>query len=196
MAKSKYKLGKFYECERCGNVIKVVKEGGGNVICCVKALNETSAPPGGEPLPEEPPSARQPEPARPATGKPTPAPTSGARKAPPVDPATLVPVDVFQLRESGESGEEVFKKSLFKDDLSEVELLRLLYGQREASQSDANRDSVLSLLEGRGVFYIGNRECQVTTGATVLVPRGVQLGIKNTDPTEMVVLRVFAGVPS
>lgn len=43
MAKGAYKLNGIYTCTKCGNVIQIVEEGGGNVVCCLKALSEDQA---------------------------------------------------------------------------------------------------------------------------------------------------------
>lgn len=184
MAKNKYKLGSFFECERCGNIIKIVHEGGGNLICCVKALQETGPPPGevsGAPVPGGPVAAPAPPVARP--------------KGPAVDPSTIEPIDVFGIyveRDEDEM-ELVYRQQLFSGGGTEVELLRLLYGQQDIQKPVDGRDTILALLEGRGVFLIGGRECEVTTGATVLVPEGVGEGIRNTMPDEMIVLRILSG---
>ncbi len=185
MAKSKYKQGKYYECERCGNIIKICHEGGGNIICCVKALNETDTPAGessgggGSSPAAKAPAAKAPAKVAPAVS---------------IDASKILPIDIFGVRyDRGEDDlETVFKKQLFASSTADVELLRLNYGQEDA-RGPAEKDTILALMEGRGVFYIGGKECQVTTGATVLVPTGVKEGVKNTMPDEMIVLRIQSG---
>lgn len=201
MPKGKYKAGKYYECERCGNVIKLVTEGGGNIICCVKALGDTSPPPGEL-------AASAASPARPAAS-PAPAvmdavpvpddepepPKAAAKRGPRGAATASDPVDIFGVRDERDEDDavaSVFRKKLFEVYSTEVELLRLLYGQEEM-KADPDRECTLTLLEGRGIFVVGTKSCEVTTGATVLVPRGVTGGIKNTMPDAMVVLRVVSG---
>lgn len=31
---------KFYLCSKCGNLVELVREGGGNLVCCDTAMNE------------------------------------------------------------------------------------------------------------------------------------------------------------
>lgn len=190
MAKSKYKQGKYYECERCGNIIKICHEGGGNIICCVKALNETSTPAGESAGGAAPAAAAAPA----AKAAPAAAAKPVVKPAAAIDAGKILPVDIFGVRV--DRGEDdlamVFKKQLFATGAADVELLRLNYGQEDL-RGPVEKDTVLALMEGRGVFFINGRECQVTTGATVLVPTGVKEGIKNTMPDEMVVLRIQSG---
>ena len=34
---------KFYRCKRCGNIVAVVKNGGGKLVCCGEAMEEIVA---------------------------------------------------------------------------------------------------------------------------------------------------------
>ena len=34
---------KFYRCKRCGNIVAVVKNGGGKLVCCGEAMEEIIA---------------------------------------------------------------------------------------------------------------------------------------------------------
>lgn len=178
MAKNKYKTGHKYSCERCGNQVVVLGEGGGNLICCVKALTETGGPDDGAVFSDKsaPPAAS--EPAR------APRPAPGGE--------VYEPKDAFQEQQF--SGDGYVTRPLFENDLTLVELLCFQYGQQQEICACDDRDRTISLLEGRGLFQMEEREHKVTTGATLLVPRGVKCGVKNTNAGQMVVLVVSAKI--
>lgn len=43
MAKGSYKKNSVYVCSKCGNILQILEEGGGNIVCCLKALSEDPA---------------------------------------------------------------------------------------------------------------------------------------------------------
>ena len=171
MGKGEYRKGATYRCDRCGNVVCLVHEGGGNLVCCVKALKadpEASSSSLSIPVsaPEEE-SVSVEEPSR-------------------VLPEDVDPVDVFSLRGEAGQTQSIFTQKICEGGASDVSVMRLSYGQDEEEHVHRGQDHVLVLMEGRGV--IG-----VMTGSTLLVPRGVPHQIKNTSSSDLVVLEIGNG---
>ncbi len=194
MAKGKYALGKQYHCERCGNQIKVLGAGGGNLICCVKAM---------QPAPKEiadgTPTTGEAPAVIPNVGLPSETelksvvldePAAKLRKSAPVDPADLHPVYFYDVSEFG--ADQAVRKQLFNQGSQSIDLICLRYGQELPARA-YDVDQAILLIEGRGTFTLGDRQEDVSTGASLAIPAGVLCGIKNTSPDDMFVMAVSTG---
>lgn len=184
MAKGKYKSGFVYSCERCGNEVVVVTEGGGNLICCVKAMQPTGKR--GEDMPGyKGPTGKAA--AAPAAAPPPPpaAPTAApAAPRPKVDPAAVKPLYFYE-----QSAEPDERTGVHQGYDQQIDLICLRYGQKFDGRA-YDIDQTLILVEGRGSFFVNGREEELTTGGMMYVPAGIELSIKNTSTEDMFVLAV------
>ncbi len=186
MAKGKYALGEQYFCERCGNQIKVLDAGGGNLICCVKAMQRAKKDVADSSPVAAPKSVAEPQPQPGPTALATPEPK---KKRDPVDPATIQPVYFYDVSEFG--AKEAVRKPMFNGGDQNIDLICLRYSQSLPSQ-EYETDQAILLIEGRGTITLGSRQEDITTGASLVIPAGVTYGIKNTSPDDMFVVAISA----
>jgi len=70
-----------------------------------------------------------------------------------------------------------------------------LPGQQHAAHVHADQDKLYYVLSGTGEAQVGEDLRQVAQGDLILAPAGVAHGLKNTGPSPLVVLVVFAPPP-
>lgn len=185
MAKGKYEVGHFYVCERCGNEVKIVTSGGGNLICCVKAMQQSprkAEPEAAAGAPAKPGTARTP-----ATPPPAAPAKPNSKPRPPVDVASLKPLYFYDVGQF--ENDKPVRKPMFQVGDQNVELICLRYGQ-EVPPRPYDCDQTVFVIEGRGLFTLNERKEEIATGASIVVPAGIKYGIKNTSPDDMFVMAV------
>lgn len=70
-----------------------------------------------------------------------------------------------------------------------------LPGQQHAAHVHADQDKLYCVLSGTGEAQVGEDTRQVAQGDLILARAGVAHGLKNTGPSPLVVLVVFAPPP-
>lgn len=71
----------------------------------------------------------------------------------------------------------------------------LLPGQAQDPHAHPGADKFYLVLEGRGVFEVGDGRFEAAEGELVPAPAGVTHGVRNTGPGRLVVLTVIAPPP-
>lgn len=68
-------------------------------------------------------------------------------------------------------------------------------GQEHALHAHAGTDKLYVVLEGEGLFLLGDREIPMRAGEMLAAPEGVPHGIRNPGAQRLVVLAVLAPAP-
>ena len=68
-------------------------------------------------------------------------------------------------------------------------------GQEHALHAHAGMDKVYQVLEGEGLFLLNSRELPMRTGDLLVVPEGVQHGVRNNGVARLLVLAILAPAP-
>ncbi len=68
-------------------------------------------------------------------------------------------------------------------------------GQEQKPHTHVENDKIYYVLEGSGLFLVGNEQTECGTGTAVLCPPGVDHGVKNTGAERLVVLVFMAPHP-
>ncbi len=72
----------------------------------------------------------------------------------------------------------------------------LLTGQAQRPHTHAENDKVYFVLEGRGVFQLGNEEYELSAGEGCVAVAGEIHGVRNESSERLVLLVVMAPNPS
>jgi len=90
------------------------------------------------------------------------------------------------------SDEKMRKVSLFDTPRLMVDLYCARPGQGQRPHVHHGEDKTYHVLEGRGEFQVGGERRVLGAGGTVLAPAGVEHGLTNPGPDDLVVLVVIA----
>ena len=88
------------------------------------------------------------------------------------------------------------KSTLFESPRMLVGLNAFEPGQEHKLHAHAAMDKVYQVLAGSGLLLREDREDQIQTGMTVVVPDGVPHGIRNTGSERLLILAVLAPGPT
>ena len=90
------------------------------------------------------------------------------------------------------SDEKMQKVSLFDTPRVMVDLYCARTGQGQRPHIHAGEDKTYHVLEGRGEFQVGDERRVLGPGGTAQAPAGVEHGLTNPGPDDLVVLVVIA----
>lgn len=106
--------------------------------------------------------------------------------ATPVDPRAVAPYSPAKMG----------KSTLFESPRLLVGLNAFEPGQQHAAHAHAGADKVYLVLEGSGLFALGDREHRLRAGELLAAPAGVSHGVRNDTNERLLVLAVIAPSPS
>lgn len=86
------------------------------------------------------------------------------------------------------SDDKMQKISLFDTPRCMVDLYCARTGQGQRPHVHAAEDKSYYVIEGEGDFLIGGEQFRLTAGAAALAPAGVEHGLTNPGPADLVVL--------
>jgi mannose-6-phosphate isomerase-like protein (cupin superfamily) len=86
------------------------------------------------------------------------------------------------------SNEKFQKINLFESERMFCDIYCFNPGQEQKIHKHESSDKIYYVLEGRGSFKVGSEERVLQIGMSVLVPPGVEHGVKNTSPDPLVTL--------
>jgi len=95
-----------------------------------------------------------------------------------------------QITRFSEDAAEI--NEIFKSDQLQMEVLTLNPRQYISPEVEPLSDIVYFLLEGEGIFEVGDEVLILTRNTTVLVESGVSSGIINESDEQLTVLRIMA----
>jgi quercetin dioxygenase-like cupin family protein len=95
----------------------------------------------------------------------------------------------------GSRPEKFFKSTLFESGRLMLGLNCLEPGQEQAVHAHDGQDKFYFVLEGEGVFTVGEVVQTAGEGMTVWAPEGVDHGVRNAGDTRLVVLMGMAPAP-
>lgn len=93
------------------------------------------------------------------------------------------------------SPQKMGKSTIFESSRLLVGLNAFEPGQEHALHAHAGQDKVYHVLEGAGVFLLGDRELAMTAGDLLVAPDGVAHGVRNTGAAQLLVLAILAPGP-
>ena len=88
------------------------------------------------------------------------------------------------------------KNGLFETDRMFCDLYCFEPGQSQAVHSHEGSDKVYFVVQGRGLFQIGEEERALGKDEIALAPSGQKHGVKNTGPDRLVLLVFMAPKPT
>ena len=88
------------------------------------------------------------------------------------------------------------KNGLFDTERMFCDLYCFEPDQLQAPHTHEGSDKVYFVIEGQGIFQVGEEEKQLGNGEIVLAPSGVRHGVRNPGPDRLVVLVFMAPKPS
>ena len=94
------------------------------------------------------------------------------------------------------SKEKMKKNALFDSPRLFYDLYCLLPGQSQKIHAHEDSDKVYYVLEGTGLFTIGNEEKDLPEGHAVIAPASEPHGVRNTSDENLVLLVTMAPRPS
>ena len=94
------------------------------------------------------------------------------------------------------SHEKMQKVNLFQTENMFCDLYCLLPGQAQKPHRHLGADKIYYVLEGTGIFQIGNEEKVLGPGMIVLAPSGIDHGVRNTSEGEVNLLVFMAPNPN
>lgn len=95
----------------------------------------------------------------------------------------------------GSNQEKHYKTTLFQSEKLMLGLNCLDPGQEQHVHQHSDQDKFYFVLEGEGLFTIGDRVEKVSSGNTVWAAAGVPHGVKNVDDHMLVILMGIAPAP-
>ncbi|MBL8693891.1 MAG: cupin domain-containing protein [Planctomycetes bacterium] len=103
------------------------------------------------------------------------------------------PIDLFATApyQPGKMG----KSTAFQSERVLVGLNAFEPGQEHASHAHAGADKVYVVLEGNGLFTLGDAEHRLRAGQCLAAPAGVPHGVRNDGGERLLVLAVIAPAP-
>lgn len=87
------------------------------------------------------------------------------------------------------------KTTIFSSERILVGLNSFEPGQEHRLHSHKGMDKVYHVIEGRGVFLLGDRELDLEAGQMLVAPEGVEHGVRNKSDQRLIVLAVLAPSP-
>ena len=87
------------------------------------------------------------------------------------------------------------KSTLFESPRLLVGLNAFEPGQEHALHAHAGQDKVYQVVEGEGLFLLGDGDLPMRAGDLLVAPEGVAHGIRNTSPGRLLVLAILAPGP-
>lgn len=93
------------------------------------------------------------------------------------------------------SAAKMGKTTLFESPRLLVGLNAFEPGQEHALHAHAGMDKLYSVVEGEGLFLLGDRDLPMRAGDLLVAPDGVPHGIRNTSSGRLLVLAVLAPAP-
>lgn len=93
------------------------------------------------------------------------------------------------------SADRMGKSTIFESPRLFVGLNAFEPGQSHALHAHAGMDKVYSVVEGEGVFLLGDRELAMAAGDLLVAPDGVPHGVRNTGARRLLVLAILAPSP-
>ena len=97
---------------------------------------------------------------------------------------------------TGSSPNKHYKTTLFESPRLLLGLNCLEPGQTQAIHSHADQDKFYFVLEGAGLFTVGEEARHAGPGVTVWAPAGVDHGVTNTGSERLVLLVGIAPAPA
>lgn len=93
------------------------------------------------------------------------------------------------------SSEKMKKTNLFDTERMFCDLYCFEPGQAQKPHAHDGEDKVYYVVEGEGLFRVGNEEQSLRTQSIVLAPAGVEHGVTNRSSQRLVVLVFMAPKP-
>lgn len=89
-----------------------------------------------------------------------------------------------------------YKTTLFQSERLLLGLNCLEPGQEQSVHAHTDQDKFYFVLEGEGLFTIGENQKSATSGQTVWAAAGVPHGVKNNGSIQLVILMGIAPAPT
>lgn len=107
-------------------------------------------------------------------------------------------MEVFKnaLATAAFSPEKMKKVNLFDTERMFCDVYGLNPGQAQSVHAHAGSDKIYFVLDGIGVFRIGDEEREVGTGCAVLAPAGTAHAVRNPGPARLTLLVFMAPKPA
>ena len=96
----------------------------------------------------------------------------------------------------GVKPEKFFKATLFKGEKLMVGLNCFEPGQIQSTHDHADQDKFYFVVEGTGVFVVGDDEIEASEGKVIWAPAGVPHGVRNESDQQLIVFMGIAPSPS
>jgi mannose-6-phosphate isomerase-like protein (cupin superfamily) len=105
---------------------------------------------------------------------------------------------ISSYNEVGPTGHSVkmTKVNLFESDRMFVDYYFLEPGQEQKAHTHADNDKLYFVLEGNGMFLLGDEEHELGSGQGCVAPAGVLHGVRNHTESRLVLLVSMAPHPS
>jgi quercetin dioxygenase-like cupin family protein len=88
------------------------------------------------------------------------------------------------------------KVNLFETDHFFCDIYCLEPGQEQTPHGHAGADKVYYVLEGEGIFRVGEETQKLSPQSAVFAPPGVEHGVKNEGPAQLVLLVFMSPNPN
>ena len=95
----------------------------------------------------------------------------------------------------GRRADKHYKATLFQGEGQMVGINCLEPGQVQAVHEHADQDKVYIVMEGRGLFTVGDDQHEAGPGAVIWAAAGVSHGVQNTSNETLVILITIAPPP-
>ena len=93
------------------------------------------------------------------------------------------------------AGDKMKKVNLFETDRMFCDVYGLEAGQAQSGHVHAGSDKVYFVLDGSGLFTVGNEERPVGSGCAVFAPAGSSHAVRNPGPARLSLLVFMAPKP-
>lgn len=103
---------------------------------------------------------------------------------------------VRPLDHAEDRSEKPFKHTFFQSERLLTGLNCLLPGQQQKLHDHADQDKFYLVLEGRGLFTVGDASKTCGAGELILAPAGVVHGVENQGTERLTFLTVIAPFPT
>lgn len=95
----------------------------------------------------------------------------------------------------GSRDKKFYKTTLFSSENLLLGLNCLEPGQIQEPHDHANQDKFYLLIEGTGLFWLGDERIAVSTGQVIWAPAGMKHGVENVDSDRLVMLVGISPAP-
>lgn len=96
------------------------------------------------------------------------------------------------LEHTGASAEKFYKTTLWQGEYVMVGMNCLEAGQVQKTHAHMGADKFYFVLEGAGLFIVGDEEREASRGELIIAPAGVEHGVKNTGSERLSLLIAIA----